>query len=43
MLGYLLVAILCLLLLAAYFLWPKSVPVDIRKFPKKYPDEKVTF
>lgn len=43
MLECLLVIILCLLLLVAYSLWPKSVPVNIRKFSEKYPDEKVTF
>ena len=26
-----------------YFLWPKAKHVDIKAFPRKFPDEKVNF
>lgn len=36
--------ILALVLVVVYMLKPTRMPtVDIRKFPRKFPDEKVTF
>ena len=36
--------VLALVLIVVYLLKPTRMPtVDIRKFPRKFPDEKVTF